>query len=238
MKHETDKSLNIDLSIVIPAYLEEDNLKIILPKLNTVARTIVKNYEIIVVDTIVPMDKTDEVCRVNNVIYVNRKGGNTFGDAVRTGISMIRGRYTVFMDADGSHDPEFIANLYMQRNYSDIVIASRYIDGGRTDNGAILIMMSLIVNKLYSFALDLKCKDVSNSYKLYRSSDLKEIELKRSNFDVVEEILFKIKRNKQNLKIKEIPFTFKKRIYGKTKRNLILFIFTYAITIVRLRFDK
>ena len=57
-------------------------------------------------------------------------------------------------------------------------------------------------------------------------------------FDIVEEILFKLKRLHKKLIIKELPFTFKKRMFGETKRNLVFFILSYIVTLVRLRFSK
>jgi len=47
--------------------------------------------------------------------------------------------------------------------------------------------------------------------------------------------VFKIYRNNKNIKIKEVPYSFQKRMFGKTKRNLFLFIVTYVYTIVKLR---
>jgi len=183
------------------------------------------------------MDNTKEVCEENNVSYIQRTGGNNYGDAIRTGIDRARGEYTIFMDADGSHSPEFISKLYNYKNEYDVVIASRYIDGGSTDNNWLLILMSYITNMTYSVVLNLRYKDISNSFKLYRTSHLKELTLKCKNFDIVEEILYKIKKDHKELKVLEIPYSFKQRLFGHTKRNLLLFILTYIVTIVRLRFD-
>jgi len=47
-----------------------------------------------------------------------------------------------------------------------------------------------------------------------------------------------LKKKKKELHIKELPFLFKKRMFGTTKRNLFLFILTYFITIIKLRFGK
>jgi dolichol-phosphate mannosyltransferase len=142
------------------------------------------------------------------------------------------------MDADGSHPPEFIKNLWAESQDNDVVIASRYIDGGATDNNLTLVMMSLLVNRIYSLVLNLKCKDVSNSFKLYRASHLKRLHLVSNNFDIVEEILFKLKRSSPSTRILEIPFTFKKRMFGNTKRNLFLFTLSFIFTLIRLRFMR
>lgn len=227
-----------DLSVVIPAYLEEENLRILLPRINAVLNDMKISYEVLIVDTLVTKDNTKSVCDEFKAHYINRRGGNNYGDAVRTGISSSHGEFMIFMDADGSHTPEFIRDIYGNREGNDVVIASRYIAGGDTDNSKILIFMSLVVNVVYSVVLNLNCKDVSNSFKLYKTADIKRLNLKCGNFDIVEEILFRLKRNKNDLKIKEIPYVFKKRMFGNTKRNLLLFMLSYVFTLLKLRFSK
>jgi dolichol-phosphate mannosyltransferase len=226
------------LSIIIPAYLEAENLQIILPKLKEVLNDLVLTHEVMVIDTVKSMDNTKDVCLSNEVIYINRLKGNKYGDAVRTGIKYAKGEYILFMDADGSHSPEFIPKLYALKDHNDVVIASRYMEGGNTDNGIISKLMSRTVNIIFSIVLGLNCKDVSNSFKLYRAELLKKLNLNSSNFDIIEEILFKLKRINPNLKMKEIPFYFKERVKGQSKRNLFLFAISYIYTLIKLRFGK
>ena len=230
-----DSGNEIDLSVILPAYLEEENLRILLPRLKNVLNSLTPRNEILVIDTETAMDQTKLVCDEQGANYFNRTGGNFYGAAIKTGIEKANGKKIVFMDADGSHAPEFIKKLYDLRNEADIVIASRYIKGGVTENSAILVFMSLVLNITYSLVLNLKVKDVSNSFKLYDAGPLKELELECQNFDIVEEIIYKLSLLNKEIKIKEIPFTFKKRMFGETKRNLFVFIFNYILTIIHLR---
>ena len=94
--------------------------------------------------------------------------------------------------------------------------------------------MSLIVNICYRTVFSLKVKDVSNSFRIYKSEMIKSINLECNNFDIVQEILIKLSRKYKNIKIKEIPIYFNKRLYGKSKRHLIRFIFSYIFSIIRL----
>ena len=222
-------------SVVLPAFLEEENLRLLLPRIRAEMEHIGAPFEVVVVDTPTPLDATAEVCAQNAVVYVNRAPSDSFGDAVRTGIRLARGEWVIFMDADGSHTPEFIRWLVAETPAFDVVIASRYTAGGFTENSKALVGMSRILNLTYSLVLNVKCKDVSNSFKIYRSDLLKPLRLRCDNFDIVEEIIFKMCRRTPGLKIKEVPFTFKKRMFGETKRNLVLFIVTYIATMVRLR---
>ncbi|EKD54159.1 MAG: hypothetical protein ACD_60C00119G0005 [uncultured bacterium] len=227
---------SVDLSVILPAYLEAENLRLLLPRLHRVLIESSLSFEILVIDTMIAMDHTRDVCKENQAICINREKGNSFGEAICTGIRKSRGTYVIFMDADGSHEPEFIPHLLKHRTTHDIVIASRYIPGGVTENPWILIFMSHMLNKIYSFVLGIHCKDVSNSFKLYPGEMLRSLKLKCKNFDIVEEILFKLVRQYPCLQIKEVPFAFKKRMFGCTKRNLILFMITYTISLIRLRF--
>lgn len=227
---------NIELSVILPAYQEEENLKNLLPRILQTLQTMGVHAEVLVIDTMEPMDQTKAVCEQHGVRYVTRRGGNYFGCAVRTGIEEAHGRYVIFMDADGSHPPEFIPELFCFAEEYDVVIASRYVENGNTENSLALILMSRIVNWTFSLVLNLPCKDVSNSFKVYRGEQLNSIKLTCNNFDIVEEILFKLHRGNSKVQFKEVPFVFKKRMFGETKRNLFVFILTYIYTIVKLRF--
>lgn len=227
--------MTLAYSVVLPAFREDENLRILLPRLKQTLDQLDRGSEVLVVDTHEPLDDTEAVCAAAGVRHLRRGPGNSFGDAVRTGIEHARGERVVFMDADGSHPPEFIPRLLAEEADSDVVIASRYVEGGHTENPRLLIFMSRVVNVCYSLVLNLKCKDVSNSFKLYRADQLRSVALKSENFDIIEELLFKLGRRYPGLRIREVPFSFRRRMFGETKRNLFLFMLSYVFTIVRLR---
>ena len=223
-----------NLSILIPAFDENKNLSILLPKIRFEVK--VRNYEIIVVDGYLQDRKTYLVCRKNNAVYCQRKNNNSYGEAIREGINRARGDYIIIMDADFSHSPKFINSMFLKNNF-DVVIASRYINNGGTENPYHLILLSRILNYLYAKILSLKINDISNSFRLYRADKLKNIITFCNNFDIVEEIIYKLSKKYKNIKIIEIPYVFKKRKFGKSKRTLI-FAITYFITLIKLRFSK
>lgn len=222
-------------SLILPALKEEANLRLLLPQITTLLDSTGVKYEVIVVDSVAKLDNTASVCRANKVMHVARMPTDSFGDAVRTGIRVARGEYIVFMDADGSHDPSDLPRLIAKSHSSDIVIASRYTTGGATEYGLLLTIMSRLLNSTYALAFGLKVADISTNYKLYRASLLKRLNLISNNFDIIEELLIKIKLEHPKVTITEIPSTFKNRKFGKTKRSLLLFMLTYLVTMFRLK---
>ncbi len=230
----TDMPSEIQLTICLPAYEEAANLEQLLPRLKAVFDRLAVPCEIVVADTEQPRDNTPQVCAAHGARYIPRVGGSLYSHAVNTAIQHSRGKWVIFMDADGSHSPEFIEKLCAERNNSDLVIASRYMPGGRTENPAILVYMSLIVNLVFRVILGLKCADVSNSFRLYKGDDLRALKLECENFDIVEEILVKLCCANSGYVVKEIPFVFEKRKAGKTKRNLVTFAVSYLGTLIRL----
>ncbi len=225
----------MELSIIIPAYLEGANLPDLLPQIQTAAAALTPDYEIVILDTETPMDDTPTVCAAMGVRHVPRQGGNQYGDAIRTGIREAQGKYLLCMDADGSHSPSYFASMWAQRDGFDIVIGSRYAPGGKTENPAVLIWMSYLVNLTFRVAFSIRAKDVTNSFRLYRRSVLTPLRLESSDFDILEEILIKAVTHRPPARITEVPVTFERRKAGESKRKLVQFAFGYLATLRKLR---
>ncbi|MCZ6644177.1 MAG: glycosyltransferase [Gammaproteobacteria bacterium] len=222
------------LSIVIPSYSEAENLSSLLPELGRVARELTENVEIIVIDTMEPTDNTEEVCRKLGVRYVRRAASDNYGDAIRTGIEVANGTYVIMMDADGSHSAEFIVQLWNQRENADIVIASRFMPGGSTDNPFVLTAMSKMLNFVFRLVTGVTAFDTSNSFRLYNGDLLRSQRLVCQHFDVLQELLVKMTRH-DPARVMEIPYHFRERISGRSKRRLLQFSLNYLATLYTLR---
>jgi len=226
----------LELSIIIPSLREYENLKRIIPEIINLIKNNI-SYEILIVDGLTKDLKTFNLSKIyKNTKYFNRKGNNNYGNAVRLGIKKSIGRFIIFMDADYSHLPNFIPKLYKYRKY-DIVIASRYVKGGNSDNNFFLKFLSRLLNFFYGLVLGLELNDISNSFRLYNSNIIKKLKLKCNHFDIIEEIIFKFRIHNKKAIFKEIPYHFRERKFGKTKRNLFI-IFAYLISILKIRFSN
>lgn len=227
------------VSIVIPAYQESDNLCELLPAINReMSKLGTIEHEIIVV---LPNSASDaELAEINTLdARVIRRGpSDSFGDAIRCGFAEVSplATWVVTMDADGSHAPSTLVHLLKESAEADVVVASRYIDGGTSQNSYVLKLMSRGLNFTYGLVLGLKCKDISTNFKRYRAQDVRLLPLTCRDFDIVEEIFFRLKVNHGNtFTVVEIPDHFYERRHGVTKRKLGPFVLSYLKTLIRLR---
>lgn len=224
-----------DLTIIIPSLNESDNLKKLIPEIKSeIGKKF--TYEIFIIDGINKDNKTFKITKKNSIRYLNRIRNNDYGNAVRLGIKKSTGKYILFMDGDYSHNPKFILKLYENKLY-DVVIASRYVPGGKTDNSLLSETLSRFLNKFYNIILNLELEDVSNSFKLYNTKMIKRLHLSCNHFDIIEEIIFKLKKNNDKIKFLEVPYHFKQRKFGKSKRNFFIII-AYLFSILKLRLFK
>lgn len=223
----------MELTISLLAYGEAENLDRILPSILCTAKEVTDDFEVRIVDGKPSRDNTEEICRKYQIEYVNQEEPY-YGGAYRTAIRYARGKYFVILDADGSHDPSLISQLYRkeQEGY-DVVIASRYVKGGGTHDQLTSILMSRCLNFAYRLCLGLEPKDVSTSYRIFRTEQLKKLSLECSHYDTAEEILFKLKLGNPEIKMGEIPMVMYKRMEGESKRQLGKFIVSLIKSLVK-----
>lgn len=227
------------ISVVLLAYKEAENLKILLPQIHTQMKKIGEEYEILVIDSAKPLDDTKEVCEKNEAIYIPQEEPHYAG-AFRTGIKYAKFDKLQTLDADGSHNPVTLPNIYhkfMEGN--DIVIGSRYVKGGITHDAKSSIIMSHILNGVMRTIIGVKAKDISTAYRLYDADLLRAVTLKEENYDVLQEVILKMKLEKKKRQtgeftIGEVPIEFEKRMYGESKRQLFKFVCSYVCTLFKL----
>src|SRR5919198_1174962 len=111
----------VDLTVILPVLNERDNVASLLPRLSAVLGDLGCTSEVVVVDG-GSQDGTADLARTLGArVLVQRTPG--YGGALREGFAAARGRYIVTLDADLSHEPDFIAKLWRARDRADIVIA-------------------------------------------------------------------------------------------------------------------
>jgi dolichyl-phosphate beta-glucosyltransferase len=127
------------LSVIIPAYNEQDRLPKTLKEVDKYLKSQKYDYEIIVVND-GSKDRTADVVReamneIKNIKLIDNKQNRGKGFVTRQGMLEAEGEYRLFTDADNSTPIEQIENLlpFFKDGY-DIVIGSRDIKGAKIEN--------------------------------------------------------------------------------------------------------
>lgn len=128
----------------------------------------------------------------------------------------------VTLDADGSHDPRFLRALVQATENADVVIGSRYCEGGAIEGWPWhRRVLSRLVNAAGRRALRLPVQDTSGAFRAYRVAKLREIDFDQIasvGFAYLEELLWHLAR--AGATIAEVPITFRQRRAGRSKISL------------------
>jgi len=222
----------MELSIIIPTFNEKNNIIVLIPKLREVVESIIKRsqYEIIVVDAGSPDGTSELAAELTDRVIIQTAPG--YGQALRDGFAAAKGEYVLTMDADLSHSPDFIPDIYRERHNADIIIASRYVAGGQAYMPAVRLLLSKILNAVFKIVLSLPVKDISSGFRLYRADVVKGMKCIGRDFDILPEII--VLSLADGRQILEIPFKYHPRHHGESKARLIKFGISYLTTLGRM----
>jgi len=171
------------LTILISAHAQQGRLDRLLSALQEELRSLGIDHELMVMHT-----------------------GATYGRALRRGLEQAAGEYVLTLDADGSHDPSFLAAIWAARREAEVVIASRYVEGGSADMPGVRRTLSRMLNGVLRRGLSLPYSDLSSGYRLYRRAAVATLPLQATGFDILQEIL--IRTVAEGYRVREVPFRY------------------------------
>ena len=207
-----------DIMIIVAAYNEAENLKVLLKKIPREIKG--RKVEVLVIDD----GSTDDTFRVveeEGNIAIRNIINRGQGAALRLGYDALLSteniKIGVTMDADNQHSPEDIENLVepILKDEHDIVIGSRAI-GSREKVSFLRDLGNAFFPIIINFLTGLKLTDCSSSFKAFNTDKIRLLNLREDQYQVPEVI---IEAAKKGLRMGEVPINAPKRIYGYSKKG-------------------
>jgi len=220
----------MQVSVVVPTYNEKENIESLVTQLLALPTRV----QIIVVDDNSP-DGTGEIAdrlaleNAGRVSVIHRPGKLGLGTAYITGFKEALAEeadLVCSMDADFSHNPRYIPDIVEKINEGyDLVIGSRYVQGGGSTQTLGRKMISWGANTITRVVLGLHAHDTTAGFRCYRRQALESLELdsiKSSGYSFLFEMLFRVEQ--RSWKVAEVPIIFQDRRLGASKisRNEII----------------
>ena len=221
-----------DKVVIIPTYKEKENIESII----RVVFSLEEQFDMLIIDDNSPDGTADIVKNLmdtefkNRLFMIQRAGKLGLGTAYITGFKWaIENKYEYIfeMDADFSHPPEKLIDLYnaCSKEGYDMSIGSRYISGVNVVNWPIgRVLMSYYGSAYVRFVTRMKSMDTTAGFKCYtrkvlEAIDLDKIKMKGYGF----QIEMKFTAWKKKFKIKEVPIIFTDRSLGTSKMSTNIF---------------
>jgi len=228
--------------ICLPTYNERENLESMLHALGGLG---LEGLEVLVIDDSSP-DGTGEIAdrlaaELDWVHVLHRERKEGLGPAYLAGFrrALELGADLVFeMDCDFSHDPAAVPRLAEAAERADLVLGSRYVEGGGTRNWGLGRRFISRGGSLYAqVLLQLGIRDLTGGFKCYRRRVLETIDLEAIHSrGYAFQIETTYRAIRAGFSVVEVPITFADREVGGSKMsNSIVLEAIWKVPALRLR---
>ncbi len=228
-RQEEEKKEPLKTLVIIPTYNEKENLPLIIKEIHAT----VPHVHILIVDDNSPDgtgDIADSIAQEDERVFVlHRSGKLGLGTAYIAGFKYgLERDYQLFqqMDCDFSHRPQALKRFFEAIEDADLVIGSRYITGGSTQNWPLSRKLLSRGGSLYARTiLQMPVKDFTGGFKCFRREVLEAIDLDAVRSEGYSfQIEMTWRAHQKGFKIREIPILFADRKYGESKMNKKIFM--------------
>lgn len=203
------------ISFFCPAYNDEKNLPILIPKVFNVLKKQSLKFEIVIVEDGSP-DNTGKIAEDLAITYkpfikvVHHKHNLGYGAALKSGFSNARKfDYVFYTDGDMQYRVEELSKMIPYLKDYEVVIGFR----SKRSLTFIRQIQTTLFNWVVKLSFGLNVKDVNCSMKIISRDALNKINLTSNSAFIDAEILIKLKNN--NCKIKEVEVSHFPRPFGK-----------------------
>jgi dolichol-phosphate mannosyltransferase len=220
----------VSLTVCLPTYNELENLE---PMLRALGGVCADSGRVLVIDDGSP-DGTGELAdrlasELGYVDVLHRERKEGLGPAYLAGFqrALAEGaELIVEMDCDFSHDPADVPRLLAAAEQADLVLGSRYVDGGRVENWGPARRLISSGGSLYARTLlGVGVRDLTGGFKCFRRRVLETIDLDAvSSIGYAFQIELTYRALRAGYRVVEIPIIFADREVGRSKmsRTIVL----------------
>ncbi|AWV87967.1 polyprenol monophosphomannose synthase [Bradymonas sediminis] len=210
--------------ICMPTYNEAENIR---PIIAAIAK-VVPEVHVLVIDDNSPDgtgDIADELAAADPRIHVlHRKEKAGLGKAYIAGFEwgLDAGYdYIIEMDADFSHQPKYLPEMIAQLEKYDVVVGSRYVAGGGTEDWGVVRKVISRGGGIYARTiLGIDVQDLTAGFVAWRAGVLRDIDIERVEASgYVFQIEMKYRAYKRGYRLLEIPIVFPDRTVGVSKMS-------------------
>lgn len=210
------------LSVVIPAYNEEDGITEIATRVLAVAPALKKagvdEMELLVVDD-GSRDKTAEVAsKIDGVTLVRHPKNKGYGAALKTGFAQAKGELIGFLDADGTYPPEYFPKLCQSAlNGAELVIGSR-MAGEKSEMPLVRRIGNFFFATLLTILGRQKVTDSASGMRVFKREILEHIYPLPDGLNLTP--VMSTRALHEGIKIEEVPIPYSERV-GRSKLSAI-----------------
>lgn len=213
-----------EISVIIPTLNEERNIGSLIRAIRRELTTLGLSFELLIIDG-GSSDQTVTEVEQTGTKWI-RQSNPGFGGAVRQGMALAEGNWVLLMDADWSHPPSAISELWAAQDMAnregrpvDLIIGSRTVGGASSDAPLYRRFLTWLLNVAFAGAFGTKIRDVSSGFRLYRRSNLSPELYTAKNFNIQVEVLFTSFADPE--KVIEVPLRYDKRANGRSNAGVL-----------------
>tara|TARA_B100001250_G_scaffold394868_1_gene399221 strand:- start:378 stop:1088 length:711 start_codon:yes stop_codon:yes gene_type:complete len=220
-----------ELSIVIPILNEANNILILIPEIHKAKIKLkIKKFEILLVDD----NSKDNIKTVVKKLkkkykylrfFIRKNKQKDLSKSCVVGFNKSSYKNILVMDGDYQHHPKYIIklfNVFFKGNF-DLVIGSRNLLKKSEGLSYTRRLFSIILIRIINYLLGSKTNDPMSGYFLFKKKIFTENKKKMFvlGYKILSDLIY---ASKKDIKIKDVPIVFDRRISGKSKMNFLILI--------------